>query len=89
MRPVPTVRLAHDDVGHGPPVVLVHGHRDYRDSLRALKIPSFVCTGTHDEWSTAEVTRELVGCLHDPRVLTLPTLAIFPTSRPRRSSMPS
>jgi 3-oxoadipate enol-lactonase len=51
---------------------------DYRDGLRALRMPSWVCVGTRDAWSTAEVTRELVGCLHQPRTLTLPDVGHLP-----------
>lgn len=51
---------------------------DYRDALRALQMPSFVCTGTHDAWSTPEVTRELLDCLREPRVLSLPDVGHLP-----------
>jgi 3-oxoadipate enol-lactonase len=51
---------------------------DYRDGLRALRMPSWVCVGTRDAWSTAAVTRELVGCLHEPRTLTLPDVGHLP-----------
>jgi 3-oxoadipate enol-lactonase len=51
---------------------------DYRDGLRALRMPSWVCVGTRDAWSTADVTRELVGCLHEPRILTLPDVGHLP-----------
>jgi len=51
---------------------------DYRDRLRALRIPSFVCTGTSDEYSTEDVTRELVGCLDAPRILSLPDVGHLP-----------
>jgi len=34
--------------------------RDYRESLPKLRVPSFVCSGTADPWSTPEVTREVV-----------------------------
>jgi pimeloyl-ACP methyl ester carboxylesterase len=44
---------------------------DYRPMLRSLRISSFVCTGDHDGYSTAEVTSELVACLHDPDVVLL------------------
>jgi 3-oxoadipate enol-lactonase len=42
---------------------------DYRGPLGELEMPTFVCTGSEDAYSTAEVTRELVGCLRDPRVV--------------------
>jgi pimeloyl-ACP methyl ester carboxylesterase len=51
---------------------------DYREPLRSLRIPSFVCTGTHDPWSTADVTRELVDCLSAPRTLLLPAVGHLP-----------
>jgi 3-oxoadipate enol-lactonase len=51
---------------------------DYREGLRALRMPSFVCVGTRDTWSTAAVTRELVSCLGDARVLTLPEVGHLP-----------
>ena len=51
---------------------------DYRDGLRELRMPSWVCVGTRDAWSTAAVTRELVGCLHEPRTLTLPDVGHLP-----------
>jgi 3-oxoadipate enol-lactonase len=51
---------------------------DYRDGLRALTMPSWVCVGTRDSWSTAAVTRELVSCLANPRVLTLPEVGHLP-----------
>jgi 3-oxoadipate enol-lactonase len=51
---------------------------DYRDGLRTLRMPSWVCVGTSDAWSTAEVTRELVGCLNEPRTLTLQDVGHLP-----------
>ena len=51
---------------------------EYREPLRSLRMPSFVCTGTHDVWSTAEVTRELVDCLSAPRTLSLPAVGHVP-----------
>ncbi|HEY1624712.1 MAG TPA: alpha/beta fold hydrolase [Streptosporangiaceae bacterium] len=44
---------------------------DYRPVLRSLHTRSLVCTGDHDGYSTAEVTSELTGCLHDPEVVLL------------------
>ena len=44
---------------------------DYRPGLRASRIPSFVCVGDRDIWSTADVTEELFSCLTEPSVLTL------------------
>jgi 3-oxoadipate enol-lactonase len=51
---------------------------DYRAQLRELDIPSFVCTGACDTWSTPEVTGELVDCLRAPRTLTLPNVGHLP-----------
>lgn len=56
---------------------------DYRDGLRALATPTFVCTGTGDAWSTAEVTEELVGCLRHPRTLTIPDVGHLPNLEAR------
>lgn len=51
---------------------------DYRPCLRALDVPSFVCTGTRDPWSTEAVTRELVASLASPRTVTLPDVGHMP-----------
>ncbi len=51
---------------------------DYRPGLTQLELPTFVCTGTHDTWSTEEVTRELVGCLRDPDTLLLSEVGHLP-----------
>jgi 3-oxoadipate enol-lactonase len=51
---------------------------DYRPGLRELDVPAFVCVGTEDSWSTPEVTAELVGCLRQPTVLTLPGVGHLP-----------
>jgi len=45
---------------------------DHREALKDLEIPSFVCTGSRDVFSTAAVTSELVHCLHAPTVVSLP-----------------
>jgi len=44
---------------------------DYQPVLTALGAPALVCTGDHDSYSTAEITRELAGCLPDPEVVLL------------------
>lgn len=44
---------------------------DYQPVLAALGAPALVCTGDHDSYSTAEITRELAGCLPDPEVVLL------------------
>ena len=51
---------------------------DYRPGLRRLMIPSFVCVGTHDVWSTPEVTQEIVECLREPRTATLERVGHLP-----------
>jgi pimeloyl-ACP methyl ester carboxylesterase len=51
---------------------------DYRERLQGLTIPSLVCVGTRDHWSTARVTEQLVACLHAPRTLTLPDVGHLP-----------
>jgi 3-oxoadipate enol-lactonase len=44
---------------------------DYQPVLTALGPPALVCTGDHDSYSTAEITRELAGCLPEPEVVLL------------------
>jgi 3-oxoadipate enol-lactonase len=44
---------------------------DYQPILTTLRAPALVCTGDHDSYSTAEITRELAGCLPDPEVVLL------------------
>jgi len=44
---------------------------DYQPVLTALRAPALVCTGDHDSYSTAEITRELAGCLPEPEVVLL------------------
>jgi 3-oxoadipate enol-lactonase len=44
---------------------------DYQPVLSALRAPALVCTGDHDSYSTAEITRELAGCLPAPEVVLL------------------
>jgi 3-oxoadipate enol-lactonase len=51
---------------------------DYRPILRSLRRPSFVCTGDHDGYSTAEVTSELAGCLREPEVVLLKDVGHLP-----------
>ena len=41
-------------------------------------MPTFVCTGDLDEWSTAQVTEQLVGCLRQPRTLSFPDVGHLP-----------
>lgn len=36
---------------------------DYRPLLKTLTVPAFVCVGSSDRFSTAEVTNELLACL--------------------------
>jgi len=51
---------------------------DYRPGLAALEIPTFVCAGSHDFWSTPEVTQALVDTLNSPRLLVLPEVGHLP-----------
>lgn len=51
---------------------------DYRPGLQALELPTFVCTGTHDSWSTEAVTRELVDCLRSPQTVLLEKVGHLP-----------
>jgi len=51
---------------------------DYRERLRELQVPSWVCVGDHDTWSTAAVTRERVESLREPRTLTLAGVGHLP-----------
>ena len=54
------------------------GRPDYRPGLRELAIPTFVCAGTHDVWSTPAVTQEIVDCLREPRTVTLENVGHLP-----------
>jgi pimeloyl-ACP methyl ester carboxylesterase len=56
---------------------------DYRPGLRELAIPSFVCAGTHDVWSTPAVTQEIVDCLRDPHTATLENVGHLPNLEDR------
>jgi len=51
---------------------------DYRPQLAKLRIPTFVCAGTADTWSTHEVTMELLSCLEAPQSLLLPGVGHLP-----------
>ena len=42
-----------------------------RASARTMEAPALVCTGDRDSYSTAQVTAELVTCLHDPEVVRI------------------
>ena len=44
---------------------------DYQPVLTTLRAPALVCTGDHDSYSTAEITRELAACLPGPEVVLL------------------
>jgi pimeloyl-ACP methyl ester carboxylesterase len=44
---------------------------DYRPHLHALRLPTFVCAGTADGFSTAEVTSALLECLPSATTLLL------------------
>jgi pimeloyl-ACP methyl ester carboxylesterase len=51
---------------------------DHRAALRGLTVPVFVCTGTDDAYSTADVTAEVVDCLRSPTVVSLPGVGHMP-----------
>jgi pimeloyl-ACP methyl ester carboxylesterase len=51
---------------------------DYRPMLASLRTSTWVCVGDRDAYSTAEVTDELVSCLHDPQVVVLPDVGHLP-----------
>jgi pimeloyl-ACP methyl ester carboxylesterase len=51
---------------------------DYRAGLARLKIPTFVCAGSDDPWSTQEVTDELVACLSSPHVVLMAGIGHLP-----------
>jgi 3-oxoadipate enol-lactonase len=51
---------------------------DYQPILTTLRAPALVCTGDHDSYSTAEITRELAGCLPDPEVVLLEGIGHLP-----------
>ena len=53
---------------------------DYRPGLRQLRIPTFVCAGSIDPWSTKEVTDEIVGCLSNPQVVVLEGIGHLPNA---------
>jgi len=51
---------------------------DYRERLQSLEMPSWVCVGDEDTWSTEAVTRELVNSLREPQTLALPGVGHLP-----------
>jgi 3-oxoadipate enol-lactonase len=51
---------------------------DYRPRLRNLRLPTFVCAGTGDRFSTAEVTSALIDCLPHATTLILPDVGHLP-----------
>jgi pimeloyl-ACP methyl ester carboxylesterase len=51
---------------------------DYQPILTTLRAPALVCTGDHDSYSTAEITRELAGCLPDPEVVLMEGIGHLP-----------
>jgi pimeloyl-ACP methyl ester carboxylesterase len=44
---------------------------EYRSRLRALDLPTFVCTGSEDPWSNEAVTAEIVAHLQRPEMLLI------------------
>jgi 3-oxoadipate enol-lactonase len=54
-------------------------HRpDYRPWLSEVTVPTFVCAGTADTWSTNEVITQLVDCLRQPEVFMLQDVGHLP-----------
>jgi 3-oxoadipate enol-lactonase len=54
-------------------------HRpDYREQLSAIDVPTLVCVGSADTWSTAEVTQQLVACLRAPHSVIIPDVGHLP-----------
>ena len=51
---------------------------DYMPKLRTLELPTFVCAGTADLFSTAEVTRQLLECLPEAQTLLLEEVGHMP-----------
>ena len=51
---------------------------DYQPTLTTLRVPALVLTGDHDSYSTAEITRELAGCLPAPEVVLLKGIGHLP-----------
>jgi 3-oxoadipate enol-lactonase len=51
---------------------------DYQPVLKSLTAPVLVCAGDRDSYSTAEVTAELVTCLHDPEVVLMDGVGHLP-----------
>jgi 3-oxoadipate enol-lactonase len=51
---------------------------DYRPGLATMRIPTFVCVGSADPWSTREVTDGVVACLSNPHVTVMPGIGHLP-----------
>jgi pimeloyl-ACP methyl ester carboxylesterase len=51
---------------------------DYRRLLETLRLPTFICAGTADRFSTAEVTDELIACLPGASTLVLSEIGHLP-----------
>jgi pimeloyl-ACP methyl ester carboxylesterase len=51
---------------------------DYQPTLTTLRVPALVLTGDPDSYSTAEITRELAGCLPAPEVVLLKGVGHLP-----------
>lgn len=51
---------------------------DYRPRLETLRLPTLICAGTADRFSTADVTRELMHCLPGAATLVLPEIGHLP-----------
>jgi pimeloyl-ACP methyl ester carboxylesterase len=66
-----TMMLATDPAGAAAAVRGRAERPDYQPVLTTLRAPALVCTGDRDSYSTAEITRELAGCLPAPEVVLL------------------
>jgi 3-oxoadipate enol-lactonase len=69
---------ANDPVGAAAALRGRAARPDYRPRLRELELPTFICAGTADRVSTAEVTHELIECLPAATTLILPDVGHMP-----------
>ena len=51
---------------------------DYRPGLANVEMPTFVCTGSADPWSTRTVTDEIIACLSNPYVVVMAGIGHLP-----------
>jgi len=76
--PAPELTLATNPAGAAAALRGRAERPDYQPILTTLRAPALVCTGDHDSYSTAEITRELAGCLPDPEVVLLEGVGHLP-----------